>query len=117
MSKTLAVAAIAAVASIGATGTAAARTYYASVGPGMTIKVLNAAGKKISSVKKGAVTIRVRDKSRAHNFHLEGPGSLNRKTTIPFLGLKTWKITLKAGLYTYRCDAHPRTMRGSFRAS
>lgn len=95
------------------TGTAAARTFYAKVGPGMAITLKNARGIKVSQIPRGTHTIRVRDNSVLHNFHLLGPG-VNRKTRLVFTGLKIWTIAFARGAYRYRCDAHPRQMRGRF---
>ena len=85
----------------------------ATVGPGPKI-TLTRAGKKVTRLKAGTYAITVRDRSKLHNFHLLGPG-LNRKTTVPFTGTRTWRVTLKRGLHRFRCDAHARHMRGTFR--
>ena len=77
-----------------------------TVGPGFTISM-----KK--PTKAGKYTLVVSDKSSIHNFHLKGPG-VNVKTTVPATGSKTFKITLKKGKYTFLCDPHPTTMKGSF---
>ena len=95
------------------TATAGARTYYAKVGPGTTITVKNARGVKVSQIPRGTHTIRVRDSSVHHNFHLLGPG-VNRKTSLTFTGLKIWTIKFAPGAYRYRCDPHRLDMRGRF---
>ena len=64
-------------------------------------------------LKPGAYAIVVRDRSRAHNFRLTGPG-VRRATRVPFVGTVTWRVTLRAGTYRFRCDPHARAMRGSF---
>jgi plastocyanin len=104
----------AAVVSLVLTGTAAARTYYAKVGPGMTITVKNASGVKVSRIPRGTHTIRVRDTSVFHNFHLIGPPDVNRRTTVPFTGLRIWTIRFVPGVYRYRCDPHRIDMHGRF---
>lgn len=58
----------------------------------------------------GKATITIRDRSAVDNFHLRGPG-VNRKTGVKFKGTVTWTVTLAAGVYTFRSDAHPR-LRG-----
>jgi plastocyanin len=78
-----------------------------TVGPGFTISM-----KK--PTKAGKVTLVVSDKSSIHNFHLKGPG-VNVATSVPATGSKTFKLTLKKGTYTFLCDPHPTTMKGSFR--
>ena len=95
------------------TGTAAARTYYAKIGPGVTITFKNASGVKVSQIPRGTHTIRVRDNSGHHNFHLLGPG-VDKKTTLAFVGLKIWTIRFAPGTYRYRCDPHRLHMRGRF---
>ena len=77
-----------------------------TVGPGFTISM-----KK--PTKAGKYTLVVSDKSSFHNFHLRGKG-VNVKTTVPATGSKTFKITLAKGKYTFLCDPHPTSMKGSF---
>lgn len=77
-----------------------------TVGPGFTIAM-----KK--PTKAGKYTLVVADKSNIHNFRLKGPG-VNVATTVPAKGSKTFKITLKKGKYTFLCDPHPSSMKGSF---
>ena len=79
-----------------------------TVGPGFTITLT----KKPS--KAGKYTLVVSDKSSIHNFHLTGPG-VNVKTSVAATGSKTFRITLKKGKYTFLCDPHASTMRGTFR--
>lgn len=78
----------------------------ATVGPGFTISM-----KK--PTKAGKYTVVVSDKSSIHNFHLKGPG-VNVKTTVPATGKKTFTVTVKKGKYTFLCDPHPTSMKGSF---
>jgi plastocyanin len=87
-------------------------TLVASVGPSATIS-LKKGGTKVSTLKPGAYVIRVSDKSSFHNFHLRGPG-VNKATTVPFAGNRTFRITLRRGTYRYVCDPHSDRMRGSF---
>jgi hypothetical protein len=96
-------------------GAASARTFYGIVGPGFTITLKNAAGKRVTQIKKGTHTIRVNDKSSGHNFHLIGPG-INRKTRVAFVGRRRWTLRFAVATYVYRCDPHRGHMRGSFRA-
>ena len=100
---------------------AAAATHKAAgltgeVGPGFSIEV-KLAGKDVKTIKAGAYTLTVQDRSSIHNFHLRGPG-LNRSTTVPFTGKQTWTIRLKPGIYTYQCDPHAAVgMKGTFRVT
>jgi plastocyanin len=78
-----------------------------TVGPGFTIVM------KTKPTKAGKYTLVVSDKSSIHDFHLKGPG-VNVSTTVAFTGSKTFNITLKKGKYTFVCDPHAATMKGSF---
>ena len=92
----------------------ASKKLLATVGPGFTIMLRDAMGMKIGSLKTGAYTIIVRDRSSAHDFHLTGAG-VNRKTTIAFKGTVTWKVKLTKGTLRFVCDAHAAKMRGSIK--
>jgi plastocyanin len=93
-----------------------ATTLIATVGPGATISLRTRAGRRVRQVRRGRYRIVVRDRSRMHNFHLRGPG-LNKRTTVPFRGMRTWTVTLRRGIYRFICDPHARRMRGSFRVT
>jgi len=84
----------------------------ATVGPGRSI-VVSKAGVRLRSISAGPVVITVGDRSAKDNFHLIGPG-VNRRTSKLGKATLVWKVTLKAGPYTYRSDATP-TLRGTFR--
>jgi hypothetical protein len=99
-----------AVGSATLTSPAAVTRLSGRVGPGRTIRLTNAAGKRVTRAKAGRYRIVVRDASRTESFHLSGPG-VNRKTGIRFQGTTTWTVTLKAGRYVYRSDATKR-LRG-----
>lgn len=85
------------------------------VGPKRTISLKTASGATVKSLKAGRFKVAVRDATKADNFHLLGPG-VNRKTGVKFRGAATWTVTLKAGKYTVRSDAH-RKLRRSFSVS
>jgi plastocyanin len=109
---------ITAIALAGAgTATAAPIALVGSAGPGFRITLTNG-GKALKTVKPGAYTLTVRDKSAIHNFHIFGPGLNKVVTTIPFVGKKTVSFTLKKGTYTFQCDAHAAEgMKGSFKVT
>lgn len=86
----------------------------ATVGPGFTITLKNAAGLKVRRVKAGAYTIVVRDLARNHNFHLKGLG-VNKATGLAFKGARIWNVRLRKGVYTYVCDPHSFTMKSALR--
>jgi plastocyanin len=106
-------AAIAALALTASAGAAPAKL-VGTVGPGFTI-TLKSLGKPIKTVKAGAYSITVSDKSNIHNFHLRGPGVNKQITGVGFVGTKTLVVTLKKGTYTFVCDPHFTTMKGSFK--
>ena len=73
-------------------------------------------GRDVKTLKAGTYTIKIEDKARIHNFHLKGPG-VDKATTVPFVGERTWRVTLRPGTYTYLCDPHASGMRGTFRVA
>lgn len=83
------------------------------VGPGSTIALTDANGTRVTSLPPGTYQIEVDDRSSDHNFHLSGPG-VNQRTDVGFVGRVTWTVTVSAGTYTYVCDPHASSMRGSF---
>lgn len=114
----LSLAAATAIALVAAAPAGAAPTkLVASVGPNFTI-TLTKGGKKVTTLKPGAYSITVNDKSTFHNFHLKGPG-VNKSTTVAFKGTpkKAWTVTFRKGAYTYVCDPHKSQMKGSFRVA
>jgi plastocyanin len=85
-----------------------------SVGPGPTISLLGADGARVTSLAAGTYDLVVTDRSEEHNFHLSGPG-VDVSTDVELTGTKTFTITVRDGAYTFVCDPHASTMRGSFR--
>jgi hypothetical protein len=94
-------------------GHAADPVLKAKVGPGFSISIANAAGVKVTRVPAATYSIDVSDLSPEHNFHLRGPGGIDRATDVVGTGDVTWNVTLVDGNYTFNCDAHPGTMRGT----
>ena len=88
-------------------------TLTAIVGPGFNITLNDESGSRVSHLDVGTYTINVKDQSDLHSFDLRGPG-VSQQTDIEFVGSVTWTVTFTDGIYTYRCDAHPTTMKGSF---
>jgi non-ribosomal peptide synthetase component E (peptide arylation enzyme) len=112
----LAVAAALGAFALSGLGQAATPKLVGTSGPGYSIRVTKG-GKLVKTLKHGTYKIVVRDKSSAHNFHLFGPG-VNKTTSVPFTGTKTWTVKLKKGKYTYQCDVHASVgMKGSFSVS
>ena len=83
-----------------------------TTGPGFTIALRTAAGKKVTRLKPGAYTVVVRDRSANHNARLKGAGAA-KATTVPFVGTKTWRVVLRKGTLTFVCDPHASSMRGT----
>src|SRR4051794_12406041 len=107
-----AVAAIAAVLALPGLAPAASRnnTLIGTDGPGFTITI----SKKTATA--GTYTIVIRDKSNIHNFRLTGPG-VNKLTSVPWVGTKTWTVKLKKGIYQFVCDPHATIMKGVLRVT
>jgi plastocyanin len=82
----------------------------ATVGPGFTISM----SKK--TVKAGAYTITVKDKSNIHNFHLKGKG-VNKLTSVAAVGTFKWHVVLKKGTYAFVCDPHRTIMKGTLKVT
>lgn len=115
MSKLVLAVSLAALFALSTAGAALGKTYFGKVGPGRTITFENANGNRVTRIRAGTHTIKVRDRSSMHNFHLLGRG-IDRRTRVPFVGRRTWTLTFSEGFYRYRCDPHRRHMKGSFRA-
>jgi Cupredoxin-like domain len=113
--KLVALSILVAALALPAAALSATPTLNGTVGPGFTI-TLKQAGKTVKTLKAGTYVFKIADKSSMHNFHLTGPG-VNKKTTVPEKGTKTWKLTLKKGTYKYVCDPHKTFMKGSFTVS
>ena len=103
----------------------AAPVLVGTVGPGFTI-TLTQNGKKVTSLKAGTYTFRVSDKSNIHDFHLKGPGGFSKvarpaakkdSDAVAWTGTVSFQIALKKGTYTYVCDPHATTMKGSFKVA
>lgn len=85
-----------------------------TVGPSASITLKTPAGKAVKSVKRGAFSFVVRDRSTRHNAHLIAPGGINRKTGVAYVGTQTWKLKLaKVGTLRFFCDPHKTTIRGT----
>jgi len=80
------------------------------------IEMKNKAGKKLRTVKAGTYRIKVEDKATIHNFRLRGPG-VNKATSVPGKTETVWTVRLRKGTYTFLCDPHASSMRGSFRVT
>ena len=109
----LAAAAVFVFAPAGARSAPANPQLMATVGPGFFIRLAHPDGSIVTKVDPGLYDIVVRDLGVEHNFHLTGPG-VDRFTQVEDTGTVTWTETLVEGRYTFVCDPHSTTMRGSF---
>jgi plastocyanin len=83
------------------------RTISGTVGPSFTISMAR------KRTHAGLYAITIHDKGSIHNFHLTGPGGVDRKTGISFTGTKTWNVRLRVGTYRFQCDPHADMMHGT----
>jgi len=81
-----------------------------------TISLTDDQGGAITNLAAGTYKLTVHDDSGIHNFHVTGSG-VDDKTSIPKAEVKTYSLTVSAGTYTFLCDSHPATMKGSFKVS
>jgi len=86
----------------------AAQALKGRVGPGLKIAFARTA-------TAGSAKITIRDLTAKDNFHLVGPG-VNKKTGVAFKGTARWTVTLQAGKYTFRSDAH-KALHGTLTVS
>ena len=111
-------AALALAASISAaSSTPATKVLRGSVGPGFTITLKTPAGKIVKTTKVGTYRVVVQDKSAAQDLHMRVPGVTKVITSVPFIVSKRALVKLKIGRYTYVCDPHAFSMKGSFRVT
>ena len=91
-------------------------TLFATVGPNFSIVLKKKSGKIANQVKSGIWKVVVDDKSAIHNFHLTGPGNVNKATTVTQIAVVTWtNVTLVVGTYSFKCDPHATAMKGTFK--
>lgn len=100
----------------GATG-ASNVTLTGVVGPGFSISLRDSNGVGVNHLDPGTYDISVTDNTPEHNFHLSGPG-VDLATDVAGVNPNpiTWAVTITDGTYTFVCDAHPTSMKGSFTA-
>ena len=114
--RALAAAALAAAVVVAAPGGSQAATpkLVGTVGPGFTISLKSADGKKVTSLKAGTYTITVNDRSRIHDFRLRGPGLSKVFSSVSAVGTKSVTVKLRAGKYQFTCQPHAAAMHGAF---
>ena len=82
--------------------------------PNYEIEMKNPANRDLTQIKAGTYRIKVEDMASIHNFRLIGPG-VNKATAISRTAETIWMVRLRPGKYTFLCDPHAGTMKGSFR--
>lgn len=87
-----------------------------TVGPGASISLKRSSGASAKTLPAGKYTVSVRDRSKAQNFHLIGPG-VNKSTGVRFIGRATWSVTLRRGTYRFQSDPSKARVHGSIRVS
>jgi hypothetical protein len=88
-----------------------------SVGPGFEISLSTQDGSPVTSLPAGSYELEIEDLSTAHNFHLTGPGDVDVMSEVGEEGTKNVTVDLVPGEYTFVCDPHASTMRGTFEVS
>ena len=116
-SHLVAIAALAAFVVPTASALAAPPKLIGTVGPGFSIS-LTQGGKKVKTLKAGTYTFVISDKSPMHSYGLDGPNGWTKDfTSVPFVGTKTFTVTLKKGSYKYYCTPHESFMFGNFKVT
>ena len=82
-------------------------TLTGTVGPGFDISM------EQTEVAAGTYALTVDDMATDHNFHLTGPGGVDVMTEVAETGKKTFTLDLEAGTYTFVCDPHASSMKGT----
>jgi plastocyanin len=86
----------------------------ATVDDPATITLRHENGSAVTDITAGNYVIEVRDLSPNHNFHLSGSG-VDQRTDVEGTSTVNWTVTLADNSrYTFVCDPHNTTMRGSF---
>ena len=113
--RLIVLAALATLAALASPTVALAQTrLIATVSDPANISLSHENGSAVTDVAAGSYSIEVRDQSIQHNFHLSGPG-VDERTEVETTGTVTWSVTLAdRSRYTFVCDPHNTTMRGSF---
>jgi plastocyanin len=113
--KALALTVVVAATALALAAGAAARptakpTLIGTVGPGFTI-TLTMHKKAVKTLKAGVYKLVIHDKASIHAFSLDGPhGYAKDFTTVPFVGTKTFTLTLRPGAYKAYCPPHEPNM-------
>ena len=110
---------VAAVAVFVGTAGAEGELLVATVGTndGTDIVLAHQDGRRVTELAPGTYTVRVRDRSRLHNFHLASntDRTVDFRTELEFVGEQDFTVTFKDRTrYAYACEPHWQTMNGEF---
>lgn len=86
------------------------RPLTAFVGAGKTLSLRDAFDLKVREIVSDHYVVTVKDRSKADNFRLRGPG-VNRATGVAFRGAARWTLTLTDGVYTFSSDTRKSVRR------
>jgi hypothetical protein len=84
---------------------------------GFDIALRHPDGRMVTEIPPGRYTIRVRDLSTQHNFHLASneDRTVDFRTELAFVGEQDFAVTFRdATRYAYACEPHWQVMNGSF---
>jgi plastocyanin len=82
-------------------------------GDAFTISMTDPQGHQLGTVAAGSYQLTVHDDSSIHNFPSTGTG-VDDATSGSAAETKTFTVKLSPGTYTFICDAHPTSMKGTF---
>ncbi len=88
-------------------------TLQGHVGPAFSITLKDGTGAAVAHLAPGSYGLHVVDEADEHDFHLKGPG-VDRMLGQEGQGTFDETVTLALGTYTFFCDFHPTSMKGSF---
>lgn len=80
------------------------------------IELTDDKGATINNLAAGTYDVLFKDQSDIHNFRFSG-GDLDEATDVDEVAERTASITFEPGTYTFLCDPHPQSMKGSFQVS
>jgi hypothetical protein len=106
-----------ALATAPSSGATSAPKLFGKVGPGFTITLKDATGKKVQRVKPGVYTFVIGDRSTIHDFTLEQESGGTYEQVLTgdgFTGARSVKVKLTAGRWKYYCVAHAPSMFAFF---
>jgi hypothetical protein len=104
---------------LGTAGAQQGTLLIATVGTndGVDIVLSHEDGRRVTELPPGTYTVRVRDRSTQHNFHLASntDRTVDVRTELEFVGEQDFTVTFLDGhRYAYACEPHWQFMNGAF---